>query len=101
MIKLELPYVTVTVDDRFRNRLARASDRLRITLTSYLRNAADDLDGLGRAEVEGVTANPPQQHPVQQRHDGASRSAPAGEGSDAGAVVSGARTEEGHEGEED
>lgn len=48
MIKLELPYVTVTVDDRFRNRLARAGDRLRITLTSYLRNAADDLDGLGR-----------------------------------------------------
>ena len=48
MIKLELPYVTVTVDDRFRNRLALAGERLRITLTSYLRNAADDLDGLGR-----------------------------------------------------
>jgi hypothetical protein len=48
MIKLELPYVTVTVDDRVRNRLARAGERLRITLTSYLRNAADDLDGLGR-----------------------------------------------------
>lgn len=48
MIKLELPYVTVTVDDRLRNRMARAGERLRITLTSYLRNAADDLDGLGR-----------------------------------------------------
>ena len=48
MIKLELPYVTVTVDDRVRNRLARAGERLRITVTSYLRNAADDLDGLGR-----------------------------------------------------
>ncbi len=48
MLKLELPYVTVTVDDRFRNRLARIGDRLRITLTAYLRNAADDLDGLGR-----------------------------------------------------
>jgi hypothetical protein len=48
MIKLELPYVTVTVDDRFRNRLARAGERLRVTLTAYLRNAADDLDGLGR-----------------------------------------------------
>ena len=48
MIKLELPYVTVLVDDRFRNRLARAGERLRVTLTAYLRNAADDLDGLGR-----------------------------------------------------
>ena len=48
MIKLELPYVTVTVDDRIRNRLALAGERVRITLTSYLRNAADDLDGLGR-----------------------------------------------------
>jgi hypothetical protein len=48
MIKLELPYVTVTVDDRFRNRLAGVGDRLRMTLTAYLRNAADDLDGLGR-----------------------------------------------------
>ncbi|MCV7217083.1 hypothetical protein H7J51_17565 [Mycobacterium crocinum] len=48
MIKLELPYVTVTVDDRFRDRLAGVGDRLRITLTAYLRNAADDLDGLGR-----------------------------------------------------
>ncbi|WP_445166317.1 hypothetical protein ACTXG7_20980 [Mycolicibacterium sp. Dal123E01] len=48
MIKLELPYVTVTVDDRIRNRLALVGERLRVTLTSYLRNAADDLDGLGR-----------------------------------------------------
>ena len=48
MIKLELPYVTVMVDDRVRNRLAGVGERLRITLTAYLRNAADDLDGLGR-----------------------------------------------------
>lgn len=48
MIKLELPYITVMVDDRLRNHLARAGERLRITLTAYLRNAADDLDGLGR-----------------------------------------------------
>ncbi|WP_431231045.1 hypothetical protein ACQ856_15350 [Mycolicibacterium psychrotolerans] len=48
MIKLELPYVTVTVDDRFRNRLALVGDRLRVTLTAYLRNAADDVGGLGR-----------------------------------------------------
>ena len=48
MLKIELPYVTVTVDDRFRNRLARIGDRLRVTVTAYLRNAADDLAGLGR-----------------------------------------------------
>ncbi|MCX2931543.1 hypothetical protein ORI20_14780 [Mycobacterium sp. CVI_P3] len=48
MIKLELPYLTVTLDDRFRNRIARTGERLRVTLTAYLRNAADDLDGLGR-----------------------------------------------------
>ncbi len=48
MIKLELPYVTVTVDDRFRTRLAHAGERLRVNLTAYLRNAADDVDGLGR-----------------------------------------------------
>jgi hypothetical protein len=48
MIKLELPYVTVMVDDRFRNRLAGVGERLRVTLTAYLRNAADDVDGLGR-----------------------------------------------------
>jgi hypothetical protein len=48
MIKLELPYVTVTVDHRFRSRLAHAGERLRVSLTAYLRNAADDVDGLGR-----------------------------------------------------
>jgi len=48
MLKLELPYVTVLVDDRFRNRLANAGERLRLTVTSYLRNAADEADGLGR-----------------------------------------------------
>lgn len=48
MIKLELPYVTVLVDDRFRNRLAFAGERLRVAVTAYLRNAADEADGLGR-----------------------------------------------------
>jgi hypothetical protein len=48
MIKLELPYVTVLVDDRFRNRLAYAGERLRVALTAYLRNAADGADRLGR-----------------------------------------------------
>ena len=48
MIKLELPYVTVLVDDRFRNRLAHAGARLRVAVIAYLRNAADEADGLGR-----------------------------------------------------
>ena len=48
MIKLELPYVTVLVDDRFRNRLAHAGERLRVAVSAYLRNAADEADGLGR-----------------------------------------------------
>jgi hypothetical protein len=48
MIKLELPYVTVLVDDRFRNRVAYAGERLRLAVTGYLRNAADEADGLGR-----------------------------------------------------
>jgi len=43
-----LPYVTVTVDNRVRNRLANAGERLGIALTAYVRNAADDVDGLGR-----------------------------------------------------
>ena len=48
MIRLELPYVTVLVDDRLRHRLANAGERLRLALTGYLRNAADEADGLGR-----------------------------------------------------
>ena len=48
MIKLELPYVTIVVDERVRTRVARVGDRLRLALTGYLRNAADEADGLGR-----------------------------------------------------
>lgn len=48
MIKLELPYVTVLVDDRFRDRVAHAGERLRVAVSAYLRNAADEADGLGR-----------------------------------------------------
>ncbi|MCB0940138.1 MAG: hypothetical protein KDB72_07865 [Mycobacterium sp.] len=47
-MRIELPYVTVTVDDGVRDRLAYAGERLRLALTAYLRNAADDVDGLGR-----------------------------------------------------
>ena len=56
-MRIELPYVTVTVDDGVRDRLALAGDRLRVTLTGDLRNAADDVDGLGgRASAACQTA---------------------------------------------
>ena len=48
MMRIELPYVNVSVDDGLRDRLAHAGERLRIALSAYLRNAADDVDGLGR-----------------------------------------------------
>ena len=48
MINLELPYDTGLVDDRFLNRLAHAGARLRVAVIAYLRNAADEADGLGR-----------------------------------------------------
>ena len=47
-MRIDLPYITVTVDDGLRDRLAHVGERLRMTLTAYLRNAADDVDGLGR-----------------------------------------------------
>ncbi|WP_029117221.1 hypothetical protein [Mycobacterium sp. URHB0044] len=45
-IKL-LPYVTVEVDDRLRDRLRTAGERLRINVRSYLLSAADDVDTAG------------------------------------------------------
>ena len=39
-----LPYVTVEVDDRFRRRLRRAGERLRVNVRAYLLSAADDVD---------------------------------------------------------
>jgi len=42
-----LPYVTVEVDDRFRRRLRRAGERLRINVRAYLLSAADDVDAAG------------------------------------------------------
>jgi hypothetical protein len=41
MIKLELPYVTVLVDDRFRNRLADAGERMRVAVTDSRRHRDD------------------------------------------------------------
>jgi len=37
-----LPYVTVEVDDRFRRRLRRAGERVRVNVRAYLLSAADD-----------------------------------------------------------
>jgi ABC-type transporter Mla subunit MlaD len=42
-----LPYVTVEVDDRFRRRLRRAGERVRVNVRAYLLSAADDVDAAG------------------------------------------------------
>ncbi|BBX33437.1 hypothetical protein MMAG44476_17557 [Mycolicibacterium mageritense DSM 44476 = CIP 104973] len=39
-----LPYVTVEVDDRLRQRVRNAGERLRINVRGYLRSAADDVE---------------------------------------------------------
>lgn len=45
-IKL-LPYVTVEVDDRLRDRLRTAGERLRVNVRAYLLSASDDVDTAG------------------------------------------------------
>lgn len=52
-MKFQLPYVTVEVDDRLRQRLAQVGDELRINITAYMRSAADDLGTAGEA-VRGL-----------------------------------------------
>ena len=42
-----LPYVTVEVDDRFRRRLRRAGERVRVNVRAYLLSAVDDVDAAG------------------------------------------------------
>jgi hypothetical protein len=42
-----LPYVTVEIDDRFRRRLRRAGERLRVNVRAHLLSAADDVDAAG------------------------------------------------------
>jgi len=42
-----LPYVTLEVDERLRQRLQLAGERLRVTVRGYLRSAADDVDDAG------------------------------------------------------
>ena len=39
-----LPYVTVEVDDRLRQRARRVGERIRINVRAYLRSAADDVE---------------------------------------------------------
>lgn len=39
-----LPYVTVEIDDRVRQRLRVAGEQVRVVLRAYLRSAADDVD---------------------------------------------------------
>ncbi len=46
-MKFQLPYVTVEVDDRVRQRLAHIGDQWRINVTAYMRSAADDLGTAG------------------------------------------------------
>ena len=42
-----MPYVTVEVDDRVRQRVRTAGERLRVNVRGYLRAAADDVDTAG------------------------------------------------------
>jgi hypothetical protein len=42
-----LPYVTLEVDDRLRQRLRRVGERLRVNVRAYLLSAADDVDTAG------------------------------------------------------
>ena len=39
-----LPYITVEVDDRLRQRIRTAGERLRVTVRGHLRSAADDVE---------------------------------------------------------
>jgi hypothetical protein len=42
-----MPYVTVEIDDRLRQRVRRRGERLRIAVRAYLLSAADDVDAAG------------------------------------------------------
>jgi hypothetical protein len=46
-------YVTVVVDDRLRQRLAFAVDRVRMNVTAYLRIASDDV-GAASQRLRGM-----------------------------------------------
>ena len=48
-----LPYVTLEVDDRLRQRARTAGERLRVNIRAYLLSAADDVDVAGE-RVRGL-----------------------------------------------
>lgn len=52
-MRIRVRYVTVEVDDRLRQRLAIAVDRLRINVTAYLRIASDDV-GAASQRLRGM-----------------------------------------------
>ncbi|WP_422743771.1 hypothetical protein ACN27E_18940 [Mycobacterium sp. WMMD1722] len=42
-----MPYVTVEIDDRWRQRIRRRGERLRVAVRAHLLSAADDVDAAG------------------------------------------------------
>jgi hypothetical protein len=52
-MRIRFRYVTVEVNDRLRERLAFAVDRLRVNVTAYLRIASDDV-GAASKRLRGV-----------------------------------------------
>ncbi|WP_424745149.1 hypothetical protein [Mycobacterium sp.] len=52
-MRIRFRYVTVEVDDRLRQRLALAVDRLRINVTAYLHIASDDV-GVASQRLRGM-----------------------------------------------
>ncbi len=52
-MRIRFRYVTVEVDDRLRQRLAFAVERLRINVTAYLRIASDDV-GAASQRLRGM-----------------------------------------------
>lgn len=56
-MRIRFRYVTVEVDDRLRQRLALAVDRLRINVTAYLHIASDDV-GVASQRLRGMCEPP-------------------------------------------
>jgi hypothetical protein len=52
-MRIRFRYVTVEIDDRLRERVAFAVDRLRVNITAYLRIASDDVGAASR-RLSGV-----------------------------------------------
>jgi hypothetical protein len=52
-MRIRFRYVTVEVDDRLRQRLALAVDRLRLNVTAYLHIASDDV-GVASQRLRGM-----------------------------------------------